>query len=206
MDIFYQYRCEETALLNKYVGDHLDVSKYDTIMAKLRELGAYGYDNAYWYGDVDVYGYIETVDEQECLIIDNVVSCYDRPLVVISVNKNIFHDPEIVESTTRNRLRTSTLDFPMYDVVAVCTERTSTIEQPPQWNDRRDYRVVGLDLIKEKGFKFLYGDARDDEWAFNTPRFVRDGRLHYENLKRDNTLFVLSEFSYFYDNLGNLSK
>jgi len=192
-DIYYEYQQEQAALLNKYVAAHLSPVHYKEIMDKLKELKAYGNENSYYYGDADVYVHIETIDKKECLVINNVVSCSDRPVCILSIEDNAF--PDIG----------SGMEYAPYTIKAVCTTPTSTTQYDNMFNDRRDYKVVGLDVLKEKGFKYLYGDCRDAEWAFNSTFFLNPTR-QLENLNRDNTLFLLSEFSYLYNNLSNLSK
>ncbi len=188
-DIFHKYQQEQEAMLNRYATEYFTIKRYNTIMDKLRELNAIGRDNTYWYGDADVYAHIETIEDIDCLVINNVVSCYDRPVCVIQV---------------KDRGETLPEEFHRYQINAICTENVS--KKPKidySWGDRRDYEVVGLDVIREKGFKYLYGDIRDVEWAFNLCFFSRQ---MFENLTRDNTLFILQEMDYLFNNLENLQR
>jgi len=190
-DISYKFSQEQTAMLSRYVEEYFSLDQYNTIMDKLRELKAYGNDNSYWYGDADVYVYIETIDKVECVVINNVVSCFDRPVCVIKVT-------DMGEVC-------SEVSFNQYSIKAICTINKSE-KSKYEWTfgDRRDYEVVGVDLIKQNGFGYLYQDERDIEWAFNTTLLKSHGT--YENLTRDNTLFILQEMDYLFDNLNNLNK
>ncbi len=180
-EIIRQYIQDQEVMLRKYVKKYFSVKKFNRIMSKLRKLNAYGSENSYWYGDADVYVFIETIDNVECLIINNVVSCYERPLCIIKVE---------------------TIDDKNF-VSAICTNKTSEKSQYNHaFNDRRDYEEVGLDLIKANGFGYLYKDTRDKEWAFGTS--IYDGE--YENLSRDNTLFILQELDYLADNINDLQR
>jgi len=183
-DIFYKYQKEEEEMLNRYMKAYFSLEHYYTIINKLKELKAFGRDNSFLYGDADVYVHIETIEDTECLVIHNAVSCYDRPACIIQVKD--FGDIE---------------GYPRFSIKAICTEMVSKKKYDDRWKDRRDYKVVGYDVIKEKGFRYLYGDSRDVEWAFNSS-FLTDGV--YENLSRDNTLFILQEMDYLYNNINEL--
>jgi len=181
-EIIRQFINEQEVMLRKYVQKYFSVKKFNKIISKLQKLNAYGSENSYWYGDADVFVFIEMIDNVECLVINNIVSCYDRPLCIIKVDETF-------------------MDFPI--ISAICTNKTSEKSQYNfKFNDRRDYDKVGLDIIKANGFGYLYKDTRDNEWAFGTS--IYNGE--YENLSRDNTLFILQELDYLVDNINDLQR
>jgi hypothetical protein len=192
-DIYWEFQKQQDTLLNTYVEKYFSPKLYNDIMDKLKELKAYGEKNSYWYGDADVFVHIDTISGNECLVTNNVVTCGPLPVCIISMEENI------------DDLPGSKIQYSPYSITAVCTTMKSVKAYDNQWNDRRDYKNVGLDILKEKGFKFLYKDTRDKEWAFNSEYFLNETQ-QFKNLNRDNTLFVLSELSYLHSNLNNLSK
>ena len=188
LDIHYKYSQEQSAMLNRYVKEYFSIERYNTIMNKLKELKAFGSDNSYWYGDADVYVWIEEIEDIECLVINNVVSCSDRPVCVIQVRDM---GEDVGDKYNR------------YAIKAICTvNKSENKDGNYNWGDRRDYDVVGLDVIKEKGFRYLYQDRRDVEWGFKSSFFNKG----YEDLTRDNTLFILQEMDYLYNNINDLNK
>lgn len=119
---------------------------YDKIVADI------GYDKEVWYGDADVYvsvteAYTKHSETHDALVIRNVVSCYDKNVVVLLINR----DTKYVTSCKCVEQRGRKNDF--------------------NFGDHRDWDACGLDTLKAHKWRFGYEDCRDDDLVFILDEF-----------------------------------
>ncbi|AGB07108.1 hypothetical protein phiST2_0348 [Vibrio phage phi-ST2] len=140
-----------TRIVNEAMKPNI-LSIYEHVKLKI------GYNKEIWYGDADVYvsiepAYVKYKEEHDVLIIKNVVSCFERGVVVAIVNKK-------------------TGDIPL----CKCVESHGVKREGWDFGDHRDWEVEGLDTLRDHNWKFGYEDLRDDSLVFKRESYWEDVR------------------------------
>ncbi len=117
-----------------------------------------GYNKEIWYGDADVYVSIEYAfekyrEDHDVLIINNVVSCFDRAIVVAVINRETRHIS-----------------------LCKCVEGQGVKHESWNFGDHRDWTVEGLDTLRDHNWKFGYEDLRDESLVFQLDSIWADIR------------------------------
>ena len=149
---------EMNYFLQKMFSSYYGEKVYDTfphiveLHDKLVEIGADSHENSVWYGDADVYVWYEkAIDpERRIIVINNVVSCADKPMHIVMLNR---YEPD--EDV---RLRLNELH-----VVAVHPYEDEETKRGDTWNDHRDWDRATLKTYRDHDFSFGYNDGRDDD-------------------------------------------
>ncbi|AAQ64173.1 hypothetical protein KVP40.0102 [Vibrio phage KVP40] len=140
-----------TRIVNEVMKPNI-LSIYEHMRLKI------GYNQEIWYGDADVYVSIEPAfekyrEQHDVLIINNVVSCFDRAIVIAIINKE-------------------TGDIPL----CKCVEGQGVKHEGWNFGDHRDWKIEGLDTLRERKWRFGYEDLRDDSLVFQLDSIWADIR------------------------------
>lgn len=178
-----QKGCEELCLewaVNRYMYLEVEkrISKFKEIVSKLKDLECTSQDNGIWYGDADVYAWIE---EDKYLILRNVVTCRDDNIFVYSLRD--FGDEDLL---------TSFLCQTFWEN-EVREYKTAT------FNDHRDIKYPSLETLRKCNYDFGYKDTRDKGFGFELKHNKTEGGLsHFINVSSalkelDYAFYAISE-------------
>ena len=148
-----------------------------------------GEDNCVWYGDADVYVWIEPNEgSKKVLILRNVVTCADEGIYVFTLDEFGALD--------------SAVDDGFLDKFT-CRAVASIDEDTPsptsfEWGDFRDTHLPSLKTLRENNWRFGYNDSRDRGHMFAMKHNRLDNSALYSAgyIKRS-----LMELDYAYDNI-----
>lgn len=143
-----------TSLVDNNIKPQI-VAVYDRLLQKV------GYTGEVWYGDADVYvsieeGYNKYGESHDVLIIRNVVTCFDKNVIIAVINRDNRHVS-----------------------ICKCVHQTGK-KNGYSFNDHRDWDVEGLDTQRDHQWSFGYNDLRDESLVFE-----RSSVWDEINLKKD---------------------
>jgi hypothetical protein len=181
-----------TALVDKNIKPQI-VAIYNKLLSEI------GYIKEVWYGDADVYvsieeGYTKYNETYDVLIIRNVVTCFDKNVIVAVINRDSRH-------------------------VSICKcVHSSGKKNSYSFDDHRDWDEEGLDTQRNHEWSFGYNDLRDETLVFERSAFWEDVDLNEEDgfkkgyndwhsascgcgFHRENILYTEREVSYAYESI-----
>ena len=129
-----------TSLVDKNIKPQM-AAVYEKLLPEI------GYRREVWYGDADVYvniegGYTEYGESHDILIIRNVVTGFDKNVILAVINKET-----------------------KYISICKCVHQIGK-KNGYSFNDHRDWAVEGLDTQRNHRWSFGYNDLRDESLVF----------------------------------------